>query len=394
MKKTEENFIHYFGKKLPFVRISELPPEESKPFLAWLLGKGCPWPDGEEADNCAYVHDYRRWVQIGRPKDLAEEIAWGSAIREKHKRTMIHHPDNPPIAVADVVAGQKAKIIRNDGKYKRILTIGDIHGCSYHLQDLLTAIKPTKDDIIVTMGDYIDRGYYSKNVIDALLGLHQDPEINIISLRGNHDALMLMCLLEIRECKSIYGMPPGKIKCADSETVDMWWTVGPREPAPLWFGNQALATLSSYCDLGSEQMERLKQVDGWVRWPKDYQEPLRDLLAEIIPPEHADFLKNTCVDAYETSDFIFVHGGFCPDLPLADQPLFALHWMRFDESWKPHISGKKIICGHTPQPDLQIRDIGHALCVDTGAYMARGFLTCIDVLSGQKWQIDDLGQLK
>lgn len=84
MEKTEnEKFIHYDGE-LPFVRISELPLEERKPFLAWLLGKGCPWPDGEVSDNCAYVHDYRRWVNIGRPADLAEEIArQENAIREK-----------------------------------------------------------------------------------------------------------------------------------------------------------------------------------------------------------------------------------------------------------------------------------------------------------------------
>lgn len=283
-------------------------------------------------------------------------------------------------------------IIRNDEKYKRILAIGDIHGCARHLEKLLEAIKPTHEDLIVTMGDYIDRGSDSKGVIDTLLALHQDPEINIVSLLGNHDTLMLMCLLELRECKAYYGLPR-KIKC-DSETIDMWWMVGPREPAQMWFGNQALATLSSYCTPGnSEQLERLQQVDGWVRWPKDYQEPLRDLLAEIIPPEHIDFLKNTCVDALETDDFIFAHGGLCPDLPLADQPLFALHWKRFDKNCKPHVSGKKMICGHTPQRDLLVHDLGHAVCLDTGTYMAKGFLTCMDVLSGQCWQIDDNLQL-
>lgn len=84
MQTTEnEKFIHH-SDKMPFVRISELPVEERKPFLTWLWGKGCPWPDGEEADNCAYVHDYRWWVNIGRPADLAEEIArQENAVREK-----------------------------------------------------------------------------------------------------------------------------------------------------------------------------------------------------------------------------------------------------------------------------------------------------------------------
>lgn len=81
MQKTEK-FIHQIGK-IVFVRISEMPAAERKPFLGWLLGKGCPWPDGEVSGNCAYVHDYRRWVNIGRPADLAEEIARENAVREK-----------------------------------------------------------------------------------------------------------------------------------------------------------------------------------------------------------------------------------------------------------------------------------------------------------------------
>jgi len=280
-------------------------------------------------------------------------------------------------------------IIHKDEKYARILAIGDIHGCACHLQRLLDVVKPTKEDLLVTMGDYVDRGYYSKDTIDILNDLHRNPEVNIVSLLGNHDALMLMCLDELQECKALYGMP-GKVKC-DSETIDMWWMVGAREPAPLWFGNQAVATLSSYCN--PEQLERLKLIETRVRWPKDYQEPLKNLLAEIIPQEHIDFLQLGCCDACETDDFIFVHGGLCPDLPLADQPLFALHWSRFDKKLKPHVSGKKMVCGHTPQPDLLVHDLGHALCLDTGVYMAKGFLTCMDVLSGQCWQIDDNLQL-
>lgn len=269
-------------------------------------------------------------------------------------------------------------------KYKRILAIGDIHGCFYHLKDLLVAVQPTKDDLVVTLGDYIDRGYYSKEVLDTLVSLHRD--FNAVSLRGNHDAMMLLSLDEIA-FKAYYP----RFKKCDEYTLDAWKIVTRKEPAQLWFGNQGLATLSSYIDPGSEQRKRLMQVDWIIRRPNDFQEPLRDLLAEIIPQEHIDFLRSTCVDACETDDFIFVHGGLLPDLPLADQPLFPLHWMRFDGNWTPHVSGKKVICGHTPHPDLQVRDIGHAACLDTGAYMARGFLTCVDVQSGQCWQIDDHG---
>lgn len=295
---------------------------------------------------------------------------------------MALHPKKLRAAIDGTVAEtHRAMLITKNGTYKRVLAIGDIHGYSYHLQDLLAAVKPTKDDLIVTLGDYIDRGYYSKEVFDILITMHRD--FNVVSLRGNHDALMLMCFDAIMP-KAYYP----RFKKCDEHTLDAWEIVTLKEPAQLWFGNQGLATLSSYCDPGSEQMQRLRQVDGMIRWPKDYQEPLRDLMADLIPQAHIDFLRNTCVDTCETGNFIFVHGGLCPDLPLADQPLFPLHWMRFDENWKPHVSGKKVICGHTPHRDLQVRDIGRAACLDTGAFMAKGFLTCVDVQTGHCWQVD------
>lgn len=63
-----------------------------------------------------------------------------------------------------------------------------------------------------------------------------------------------------------------------------------------------------------------------------------------------------------------------------------------NEKYK-HILGDRRSPGLRPSP-ADHDDIGHALCVDTGAYMARGFLTCVDVMRDQLWQIDDLGQLK
>lgn len=74
MQKTENEKFYPFGG-LQFLRISELPAEEREPFVSWLRGQCCPLPDGEEEGNCAYVHDYKEWVQRGRPNGLAEEIA-------------------------------------------------------------------------------------------------------------------------------------------------------------------------------------------------------------------------------------------------------------------------------------------------------------------------------
>lgn len=276
-------------------------------------------------------------------------------------------------------------IILKDEKYARILAIGDIHGCARHLHRLLDVVKPTREDLIVTMGDYIDRGPDSKGVIDILNDLHQDQEINIVSLLGNHDAMLLMCF-DDTTTEEYY---PSVDDC-DKETVEVWKIVSRKPSIQLWFENQALSTLRSYCLPFSDHEVRVGDLECNVRQcnPRLYQKTLRDLMTEIIPQEHRDFFELGCCDACETDDFIFVHGGLCPDLPIEDQPLFALHWMRFNENWKQHVSGKKVICGHTPQPDLLVHDLSHAMCLDTGAYMAKGFLTCADVMSGRCWQVD------
>lgn len=85
MQKTESEKFYPFSGNLQFLRISELPAEEHEPFVAWLRGRCCPLPDGEVAGNCAYVHDYKRWVQRGRPNGLAEEIARDAALRGETK---------------------------------------------------------------------------------------------------------------------------------------------------------------------------------------------------------------------------------------------------------------------------------------------------------------------
>jgi hypothetical protein len=154
--------------------------------------------------------------------------------------------------------------------------------------------------------------------------------------------------------------------------------------------------LLSYCQLFSDQEARVSDIETNIRLsstPWRYQQALGDLIAELISREHIDFLRETCVDAVETDNYIFVHGGLCPELSLVDQPLFALHWRRFDKAWKPHVSRKKVVCGHTPQQDLMIHDLGHAVCLDAGAYMAKGALTCMDVMNGQVWQVNDDLQL-
>ncbi len=74
----------------------------------------------------------------------------------------------------------------SDGK--RILAIGDIHGCSRALETLLALVDPQPDDCVITLGDMVDRGPDSYSVIECLLRLRQ--KCAMVNLRGNHELMM------------------------------------------------------------------------------------------------------------------------------------------------------------------------------------------------------------
>lgn len=214
----------------------------------------------------------------------------------------------------------------------RTLAIGDIHGCLHALNALLASVQPQRDDLVITLGDYTDRGPDSRGVIDRLLRLRD--ECRVISLRGNHDQM----LLDARH---------------DSGTLWEWLHFGGRE------------TLESYAAGG-------------------HPATLHD-----IPELHWTFLEAT-VPYYETDTHFFVHGRVDPELPLDEQPPYLLYWEKLDRGAPAHYSGKIMICGHTAQRSGEPLDLGHAICIDTFVY-GRGWLTCLDVETGRLWQARQSG---
>jgi serine/threonine protein phosphatase 1 len=112
-----------------------------------------------------------------------------------------------------------------------------------------------------------------------------------------------------------------------------------------------------------------------------------------VPGEHWAFLDERCVDLYEIDTHFFVHGGVRPNLPLDGQTPLVLRWQTFDDP-PPHVSGKIMVCGHTPQPGGGPRDLGHAVCIDTHAHADGGWLTCLDVRSGDVWQANERGEVR
>jgi Calcineurin-like phosphoesterase len=214
----------------------------------------------------------------------------------------------------------------------RILAIGDIHSCSVALDALLDSVRPDASDLIVTLGDYVDRGPHSIGVIDRLVHLKKNTQV--VPLCGNHEQMML----EARDDE-------GKFK--------------------EWLKNGGDATLASYSML-------------------DDAGTLSD-----VHDNHWDFLA-ACVDWHETPTHFFVHANAYADYPLAEQPSYMLRWEKFDDP-APHMSGKVMVCGHTPQKGGVPRNIGHAVCIDTWAH-GRGWLTCLDVTTGKVWQANQLGE--
>jgi len=215
---------------------------------------------------------------------------------------------------------------------RRTLAIGDIHGCLAQFDALLQSTAPTKEDQLILLGDYVDRGPESAGVLKRIISL--SPTYDVIPLMGNHEQMML-------EARSSH------------------------EHFSDWLLNGGDATLRSY---------------GGVRGA------LRD-----VPAEHWHFLEQKLRPHFETGTHIFVHAGAYPDMSLEEQPDYMLRWERFD-SILPHESGKTIVCGHTPQKSGRPLNRGYAICLDTHA-CGGGNLTSLDVQSGRVWQADAKGRV-
>jgi serine/threonine protein phosphatase 1 len=226
----------------------------------------------------------------------------------------------------------------------RTIAIGDIHGCSQALKDLIEAIKPRPEDLLVTLGDYINRGPDSRGVLDQLIALEQ--QCTLIPLLGNHDQMLLQLLLDAGT--------------GHSRALSSWLRMGGH------------TTLASYGALPS-------QITG------------TDLAR--IPAEHLAFLER-CRAYHETETHIFIHANYDPALPMNDQPFELLRWESLRDGIPgPHVSGKTVFAGRSSQKTGEILDVGYLICVDTYCF-GGGWLTALDVHSLEAWQTNKHGELR
>ena len=111
-----------------------------------------------------------------------------------------------------------------------------------------------------------------------------------------------------------------------------------------------------------------------------------------VPPRHWQFFASDCRDTFETDDHIFVHAGVEPSWELSMQMEEWLFWRPLVNRG-PHLSGKRVICGHTEQRSGLPLDFGHTVCIDTHAFAA-GWLTALDVATNEYWQATEYGAIR
>ncbi|MGE0153715.1 MAG: metallophosphoesterase [Reyranellaceae bacterium] len=225
----------------------------------------------------------------------------------------------------------------------RVYCVGDIHGRADLLQALHRGIRADAAqnragiarNVVVYVGDYVDRGMQSREVIDHLLG-DPLPEFEKVYLKGNHDDSLLQFL---------------------------------RDPefGPLWFSYGGDATVLSYgvrmspSKIGRERFEDMRRQ-----------------LEANLPPSHLEFLQSLRL-VWECGDYLFVHAGFRPGVALQQQKPEDMMWIREEFLESRHDFGKLVVHGHsvTDAPELRPNRIG----IDTGAY-ASDTLTCL-ILEGE-----------
>lgn len=183
----------------------------------------------------------------------------------------------------------------------RTFAIGDVHGCDTALQALLQRIEPQADDTLIFLGDLVDRGPGTKQVVQQVLDLHR--VCKVIVIQGNHEEMMLHAL--------------------NGDSWNMWMQFGGEE------------ALESYGGRTSS-----------------------------IPALHIDLLESA-LDYWDTPSTIFIHANLKQGIPLAEQHEVCLRWTHLTghEPW--YDPPRRVICGHTPQRNGYPLIFPGWVCIDT-----------------------------
>ncbi len=218
-----------------------------------------------------------------------------------------------------------------------VYAVGDIHGRVDLLEQLLDIIAADRkarwnveNCTLVFLGDYVDRGFHSKDVIDKLIGLKPDWA-DVVCLKGNHELMML----------DFMSSP------AANES---------------WLKHGGLATLASYgiaLQQDGQGKPDLKAAAAGLR--------------QAVPATHTEFMRSSpCF--HTVGDYLFVHAGIRPGRPLHAQDPFDMMSIRHEFTQSNKDFGFRVVHGHTGVQNPEARP--NRIAVDTIAY-ATGRLTAV-----------------
>ena len=228
----------------------------------------------------------------------------------------------------------------------RLYAIGDVHGRTDLLAEMHQRIaddlarRPVDDWRVIHLGDYIDRGLDSAGTLELLLDYQVQGAGRGDFLIGNHDRFLLDFL-------------------TDPESADF----------DLWIVNGGIKTLDSF-GIDGMMMAYSSEKDALLR--------IHEKLIAAMRPGMQEFLAGLSL-MLRYGDYVFVHAGVRPEVPLDEQSDHDLTWIRepFLSSGADH--GAVVVHGHTPLEAVEVRP--NRIGIDTGAVFT-GNLTCL-VLEGK-----------
>lgn len=204
--------------------------------------------------------------------------------------------------------------------------IGDIHGCAAEFICLVESLPLEPRDLVVFLGDYVDRGPDSKGVISYLTEWRRRAPQRLVFLKGNHEDMFL----------SYLGLP-GRY-------------------GEMFLFNGGGATLASY------------------GVPSLYEPP--EAMRARIPRSHLDFLQDLAIQ-YVLEPFLCVHGGIHPAKSLEEQSEEEILWIRDEFILSRHRLPYTVLFGHTPQREV-LFDLPYKVGLDTGLVYGNK-LSCLEV---------------
>lgn len=228
----------------------------------------------------------------------------------------------------------------------RAYAVGDVHGRLDLLEQLLDKIhedldrRPARKVLLVFVGDLIDRGPNSAQVIERLR-TYSRPAVETVFLLGNHEEVLL------------------RILGGEAELISKW----------RWFGGGEC--LASY-GVDAEKLAGLKDDEAL------------EVVRNAIPKEHVEFLESFD-DSCRFGDYLFVHAGIRPGVEIDQQRQSDLRWIREPFLFDDTDHGFVVVHGHTVRPEVEMRP--NRIGIDTGAYKS-GVLTALAIERSDSWLLD------